>query len=158
MSVTVAQFASLVAEQKTLFERFGKLLKEVTEAAKAKDGLRVAALTPQLVETQSRATSVDEEMRRLAEQGAAERGMPIEQFRLSVLDPSGSYQKLIDEAREATSSVARQASQAAGVLAANVGIIEDTIKVLESIDARSAGYGPERPTPRSTSKLFDHSA
>lgn len=158
MSVTIAQFAKLIAEQKSLFDRLGKLLKEVSEAAKAKDGVKVAALTPQLVETQAMASERDEEIRRLAATGAAERGMPVEQFRLSILDPSGTYQKLIDEARVATSGVARQASQAAGILEANVGIIEDTIKVLESIDARSTGYGPDRPAPRSASKLFDHSA
>lgn len=165
MSVTVEQFAALVAEQKVVFERLARLLAELAEGARAKDGVRVATLTPQLQELQVKAADLDERIRALAAAGAAERGIPVEAFKLSAISADGAHQKLVDESREAASAVARQASQAAGVLSANVSVIEETLKVLENIDAKASAYGPDLAGPRGGargaapgSKLFDHSA
>lgn len=160
MKVTVPQFAALIQEQKAVFDELAGLLAELSAAAKAKDGTRVAELTPKLLEKQEIASTYDERIRALAAEGAAERGIPVEEFRLSLLDTEGTYRELVDASRVAASTVARQAAQVGGTLTANVSVIEDTIKVLESIDARASSYGPDRsPSTRpSASKLFDHSA
>lgn len=159
MSVDVAAFAGVIAEQKTAFARFGRLLADIMTAAKAKDGVRVAVLTPQLVETQNLAIELDAKMKALAEAGARQLGIPVEQFKLSLLDKDKTYVALVDDARLQASNTARLAAQAAGVLTANITVIEDTIKILENIDARAVGYGPDRLTPRSaSSKLIDRSA
>lgn len=160
MNVTIPQFAALIQEQKEVFDDLARLLAELAVAAKAKDGSRVAEITPKLLEKQEMASSLDERIRALAAEGAAERGIPVEEFRLSLLDTQGSYRELVDASRVSASAVARQAAQVGGTLSANVSVIEDTIKVLESIDARASSYGPDRsPATRpAASKLFDHSA
>lgn len=160
MRVTVSQFAALIQEQKAVFDDLALLLAELAEAAKAKDGVRVTELTPKLLEKQEIASTFDEKIRALALEGASERGIPVEEFRLSLLDLEGRYRELVDASRMSASAVARLAAQVGGILSANVHVIEDTIKVLESIDARASSYGPDRsPATRPTaSKLFDHSA
>jgi len=157
MSVDLNNFEVLLREERALYTRILEKLNELIKAGRMKDGDKISEITSELITIESDASRREEEMTDLVHKTAEKIGIEPTNFKLSLLDKEGKYVSGIDELRRLVSEVARSAAEASGVLSANVEIIEETDKILESLDARAGGYGPEKAKPFS-SKLLDRSA
>jgi len=157
MASGIQSFTNLMSDQEVVFGNLKNLLKSLVAAAKEKDGARISSLTSELLVLEQRAEELDREMVAKVVDAARDRGVDPRDFKLSMIDTEGVYSEKIDSLRTLISDVAALSAQVGGILAANVDVIEQTIKVLESIDARGGGYGPEKAF-RGPAKLIDRSA
>lgn len=153
----MANFVGLLNELRTTYSELKKALEQLLEAGERRDAARIAALTPELLRARERAGTLDQRLTALSGQAAAERGIELAAFKLSLLDPSGRHLGRLEELRSLVGETARLAARAGGVLAANVAVIEETVRVLESIDASNVGYGADRPVAR-PAKMIDRTA
>lgn len=157
MGLDLNSFTNLMAEQAETFKAIQKLLKALIAAAQEKNGNLISSLTAELINGQQLAEQLDRRMVGLVVAAAEEKKIDPRDFKLSMLDKSKGYLAQVDGLRALVGEVGLLSAKAGGILAANVDVIEQTIKVLESIDARGGGYGPEKAVVR-PSKLLDRSA
>lgn len=143
--------------QSAVFHSIQNLLKDLIEAAKAKNTGRISEVTAEILTVQQKADLLDKQMLGLVEAASKHLGIEPSDFKLSLLDSDRRYLSQIDALKKQAGEVATLSAQAGGVLSANVDVIEQTIRVLESIDARSGGYGPEKNIHR-PAKMIDRSA
>lgn len=151
--------AALLDEATDLYRKIRATLDSLIASSRERDAARIATCTADLQTSADQAQKVDERIIALARTEAAARGIPAESFKLSMMDPSGGLTRRVDTLREHVAEVARRASLAGGVLSANIGVIDETIRVLESLDQRAVGYGAvvDKPAVR-LSKMIDRSA
>ncbi len=159
MGAELSRFEDLLSEQDALFGKLRSLLAELIEAARAKDSVRVSRLTQELMTEETKASRIEARLNELVAESSAALGLEPGRFKLSLVDAEGRCREKIDAVRRKAGDVARAAAEAGGVLSANVEIIEETVKVLESIDARGSGYGPSPERgPARAPKLIDRTA
>jgi hypothetical protein len=157
MGAGLDDFVQLMNEQEGVYTDLLRSLTEMLDAAKRRDTERLGRLTIDLTELRDRAHQLEDRMLALVRAASHDLGIDPASFKLSLLDKDGRHRDRIDRLRAMVSETARLSATAGGVLSANVDVIEETVKVLESIDARSVGYGAERPVAR-PSKMIDRSA
>lgn len=129
----------LVAERKAL-TRLDGVLAEIIEAARKREGDRIGTLADELVKIAGEVEERDGAVNEFIESAARERGMARSAVKLKDLDDSTEMVDLVDSLRGLLSSVARNASRVAGILSANVEIIQQTIQVLRGLESRAVGY------------------
>jgi Mg2+ and Co2+ transporter CorA len=158
MGAGLDDFVQLMNEQEGVYTNLRRSLVEMLDAAKRRDTERLGRLTTELTELRDLAHRLEDRMLGLVRTASQELGIEPASFKLSLLDKEGRYRDRIDKLRGMVSETARLSAQAGGVLSANVNVIEETVKVLESIDARSVGYGSDKPAAARPSKMIDRSA
>ena len=148
---------SILDQELLLFKRMEKSLHDLLDATRKKDAERVGRITEDLNSSHDAAAKLDQALLDEVNVYATAHGLAASEVRLSRIPEGGELVRKADNLRERVKTVAKLSNEAAGVLTANIGVIEDTIKVLESLDARSVGYGSDKG-PRRPPKMIDRSA
>lgn len=160
MAAELNTFTNLISEQSTLFQSIRKILNSLIDAAKQKNSALVLELSTQLTKSQMDAAALDRRMIELIAETAPRYNVAPQDFKLSMIDEKNVPTAEIDALRLLVSETARLSAQVGGILTANIDVIEQTIKVLESIDARGVGYGSDKGYggPARPSKMIDRTA
>lgn len=155
--MSVKEMTDLLEAEGRLFSRIRELLEKMQEAARKKAADDVVLLTGKLSTEYEAAAGIDKRIIALAAEEAGKLGVPMSKFKLSMMPGGGGFPDRIDRLRDQLRDVAVIAARTGGVLSANISVIEDTVKVLESLDARAAGYGVEK-APKRPAKIIDRTA
>lgn len=160
MAAELNTFTNLLTEQSAVFLSIKKLLNSLIAAAKKKDGDGVTAISAQLSEAQQKAALLDRRLVEFVAEVAPRYNVKPQDFKLSLIAPDAVPAAEIDALRLLVSETARLSAQAGGVLSANIEVIDQTIKVLESIDASGVGYSSDKGygAPSRPSKMIDRTA
>lgn len=150
-------FIALLDEGTVLFRRLSVVLQSLIEAAKVRDTEKITSDTAELVLVRDEAVKFETRLVTLAKAAAQKRGMDPKDFKLASLDTNGLLIGRLDQLKKNVSEVASKAAQVSGIMTANVTVIEETIKVLQSLDARAVGYGPNT-SPSRPARLWDQKA
>lgn len=158
--MTEITFHQILDQENELFESMEMTLESMIKAAKEKDSSTIAKRTEELSNAYEQADVLDNQLLDLASSEADKQGIPIKDFKLSMIDGGAEYSVKLDEVRERVKTVAILAAKAGGVLSANVSVIEETIKVLENLDQQSVSYSKDSKSskPKRPSKLLDTTA
>jgi len=151
------EFIALLDEGALLFRRLSVVLQSLIEAAKVRDTEKITSDTAELVLVRDEAVKFETRLVILAKAAAQKRGLDPKDFKLASLDTNGLLADRLDQLKKNVSEVASKAAQVSGILTANVTVIEETIKVLQSLDARAVGYGSSA-SPARPARLWDQKA
>lgn len=147
-------------KEKALFDKLEGLLSDLKKSAREKDVEKIGVITSELDKAYEEAETLDQVVLEQAAQYARELGINFKEFKFSSIPGGEKIVTKTDTLREKIINVARLSNEAAGVLKANIGILEDTIRVLESLDTRSVGYGDAEKASKAgrPSKMIDRTA
>lgn len=157
MGVDIDKFAILLNDEEQCLAAIKELLAKMLAAGRARAGDEVARITPELVEKQDRMAYLDQKLLKLIKTAAESLGIKPETFKLSMID-AGRFTEKLDALRALSSEIARLSAETAGVLSADIDVIEETVRVLEMIDSRSVGYGPAKAPSAAGARILDRSA
>jgi hypothetical protein len=157
MGVDIEKFVILLNDEEQCLSAIKGFLTKMLDAGRRRAGDEVARITPDLVEKQDRMAYLDQELVKIIKASAESLGIAPEAFKLSMIDEGRLTEKL-DVLRALSSEIARLSAETAGVLSADIDVIEETVRVLETIDSRSVSYGPAKAPTAAGARILDRSA
>jgi hypothetical protein len=157
MGVDIEKFVILLNDEEQCLTVIKGLLTKMLDAGRRRAGDEVARITPDLVEKQDRMAYLDQELLKIIKNSAESLGIEPEAFKLSMID-EGRLTAKLDALRTLSSEIARLSAETAGVLSADIDVIEETVRVLETIDSRSVSYGPAKAPTAAGARILDRSA